>query len=236
MRLELETGRFYLGRDYSEAVEAAGGVPVHLSLIPKRDYIRESLRFLDGILLPGSDTDVDPAYFGEEPHHRLKKVVPEKDETDLMVIEEAEQQGHAVLAICFGMQVLNVARGGTLYQDIESHIEGSIKHEQGMPLARNSHAIDIQAGSLIADFESVRGNGLSVKVNSHHHQAIREIGRDLKAVAWAKDSVVEGIQDTRDDRFVLGVQWHPELSWRSDPFSRDIFEHFVGKAGSSSKS
>lgn len=236
MRLELETGRFYLGRDYSEAVEASGGVPVHLGLIPKREYVRESLRFLDGILLPGSDTDVDPAHFGEEPHHRLKKVVPEKDETDLMVIEEAEKQGHPLLAICFGMQVLNVARGGTLYQDIESHIEGSIKHEQGIPLDRNSHAIDIEAGSIFAEFESVRGNGLSVKVNSHHHQAIRDVGRDLKAVAWAKDNVVEGIQDTRGDRFILGVQWHPELSWRSDPFSRDIFSQFIVRSASSCKS
>ncbi len=230
MRLELETSRFYLGRDYSEAVEAAGGVPVHLSLIPKREYIGEALGFLDGILLPGSDTDVDPAYFGEEPHHNLKKVIPEKDETDLLVIEEADRQGIPVLAICYGMQALNVSRGGSLVQDIESQVTDSIKHEQGMPLARNSHAIDIADGSILAGLDAIRNNGRIVKVNSHHHQAIREVGRDLRAVAWAKDKIVECIQDKRDDRFVLGVQWHPELSWRTDPLSAGIFKTFIEKA------
>ena len=88
MRLELETRRFYLGRDYSEAVEAAGGIPVHLSLIPKAEYIAEALIGLDGILLPGSDSDVDPSYYGEDPHPKLGKVVPEKDETDLLVLAE----------------------------------------------------------------------------------------------------------------------------------------------------
>src|SRR5689334_17278226 len=116
MRLEIESRRFYLGRDYSEAVEAAGGIPVHLGLIPKREYISAALEGLDGILLPGSDTDVDPSFYGEEPHPKLKKVVPEKDNTDRLVLEEAERRGLPILAICYGMQALNVWRGGTLIQ------------------------------------------------------------------------------------------------------------------------
>src|SRR5476649_454430 len=92
MRLELETRRFYLGRDYSEAVEACGGVPVHLSLIPTEEYITAAMEGLDGILLPGSNTDIDPHYYGEEPHPRLGSVIPEKDETDLLVLSEAERQ------------------------------------------------------------------------------------------------------------------------------------------------
>src|SRR5436305_14850644 len=120
MRLELETRRFYLGRDYSEAVQACGAVPVHLSLIPKIDYISTAMANLDGILLPGSNTDVDPHYYGEEPHHELGTVITEKDETDLMVIAEAERHNLPILGICFGMQALNVARGGSLIQDISS--------------------------------------------------------------------------------------------------------------------
>jgi putative glutamine amidotransferase len=225
MRLEIETRRFYLGRDYSEAIEAAGGVPVHIALIPRADYVAEAVSTVDGILLPGSDTDVDPTYFGEEPHPNLKKVIPEKDETDRMVLAAAEEKQLPVLAICYGMQALNVARGGTLIQDIGSQVEGSIKHEQGQPLERPSHAVTIERAGVFARFRSINGN--SPRVNSHHHQAIGNIGRELRASAWANDGVIECIEDTRNDRFALGIQWHPELSWREDDFSREIFDVFV---------
>ena len=125
MRLELDTRRFYLGRDYSEVLEDCGAVPVHIALIPKQDYIAEVLAGLDGILLPGSNTDVDPARYGEEPHHRLGTVIPEKDQTDRLVIEEAERRQMPLMAICYGMQALNVARGGSLFQDIETQVSGS---------------------------------------------------------------------------------------------------------------
>lgn len=227
MRLELETRRFYLGRDYSEALEAAGAVPVHLALIPKADYIAGAVADLDGILLPGSDSDVDPAYFGEEPHAKLKRVVPEKDETDLLVLAEAEKKELPVLAICFGMQALNVSRGGTLIQDIDAQIKDGFKHEQGPPLDRNSHSITIEKGSVLAGMKSVAELNGKVRVNSHHHQAISKPGMNLRVIARAKDGVIEGIEDTREDRFNLGVQWHPEISWRSDSFSREIFDVFV---------
>jgi len=224
MRLEMETRRFYLGRDYSEAIEAAGGDPVHIPLIPKGGSIASVVAGLDGILLPGSDTDVDPAYFGEEPHPSLKRVVPEKDVTERLVIEKAEQAGLPILAICYGMQALNVARGGSLYQDIESQVEGAIKHEQGVPLDRASHSLTFADHWRFAEAAAAAGN---LRVNSHHHQAIRSVGDGLEAAAWATDGVVESIQDTRNDRFVVGVQWHPELSWANDRFSRSIFEMFI---------
>src|SRR6267143_955008 len=108
MRIELETDRFYLARHYSEAVAAAGGVPFHLSLIPQRAYISSAIRELDGILLPGSDSDIDPLRYGREPHPALGGVHPIKDETDLLVLEEVEKREIPLFAICFGMQVLNV--------------------------------------------------------------------------------------------------------------------------------
>ena len=226
MRLEIETRRFYLGRDYCEALEAFGAVPFHICLIPDKTYISEAMQNLDGILLPGSDTDVDPLAFGEEPHPKLGRVVPEKDQTDLLVLAEAEKLKIPVLAICFGMQILNVFRGGTLFQDIESQIADSIKHEQGIPQSRNSHSIELEESSFIARLITTKDK---IKINSSHHQSVKKIGKELKETAWANDGVIECIEDTRKDRFNLGVQWHPELSWQTDELSKKIFETFVEK-------
>ena len=227
MRLEIETRRFYLGRDYSEAVEAAGGVPVHLSLIPKSEYINEALAGLDGVLLPGSNTDVDPHFYGEEPHPQLGTVIPEKDETDLMVLAGIERSNMPLLAICYGMQALNVSRGGTLIQDIASQVEGSLKHEQGIPHTRHSHSIEIADDSILADLNAVRTANGNVRVNSSHHQAIGKLGRDLEPIAWSKDGIVECIQDNRPNKFALGVQWHPEMTVGIDKLSLGIFDLFV---------
>jgi putative glutamine amidotransferase len=223
MRLELESDRFYLSRHYSEAVEAAGGAPVHISLIPRQDYISAVMDELDGVLLPGSDSDVDPLRYGAEPHRQLGTVVNIKDETDLLILEEIEKRRTPLFAICFGMQVLNVSRSGTLVQDIPSQIANSIKHEQGVPRDRPSHRITIARTSLV----SALAESETALVNSHHHQAIQTVGRELVATAWAADGIVEAVEDPREDRFVLGVQWHPELGWREDHLSRAIFRRFL---------
>lgn len=227
MRLEMETSRFYLGRDYSEAVAACGGVPVHIALIPDPGYIAEVMSGLDGILLPGSNTDVDPVRYGQEPIPQLGTVIPEKDETDLLVLAEAENLKMPVFGICFGMQMINVFYGGTLFQDIFSQITGCLKHEQGLPTYRSSHGIMIEKGSMLhqlADTEEVR-------VNTSHHQAIDRAGRHLQVTAWAPDGVIEAIEGTKNDHFVMGVQWHPELNWTRDKLSASIFGAFIGKAG-----
>ena len=229
MRLELESRRFYLGRDYSEAVAAAGGVPVHIPLIPDREYISSVVEGLDGILLPGCDSDVDPALYGEDPRPGLKKVVPEKDATDMLVLEQAEHLNIPVLAICYGIQALNVSRGGTLIQDIASQVENCIQHEQGIPVERNSHSIVIESDSILAGLSKKPNDSENIYVNSHHHQAIAQVGRDLRITARANDGVIEAVQDTRPERFVLGVQWHPELSWKTDDLSSATFELFVAK-------
>jgi putative glutamine amidotransferase len=225
MRLDLETNRFYIGRDYSEALESFGAIPSHISLISKTEYIVETLKTLDGILLPGSNSDVDPLIYGEEPLPKLGQIVPEKDETDLLVLGEAEKLKMPVLGICFGMQVLNVFHGGTLIQDIESQIENSLKHEQGKPIWRNSHSLEIKESKFFPSLITTD----EVKVNSSHHQAIKKVGKNLMVTSFAKDGVIESIEDTRDDRFVFGVQWHPELSWKFDSLSENIFKLFVNK-------
>lgn len=227
MRLEIETRRFYLGRDYSEALESFGAIPLHLALIPNREYIFETVKNLDGILLPGSDTDVASHYYSEEPHTKIKRIIPEKDETDFLVLEAAEKFKIPILGICFGMQILNVSRGGSLFQDIESQIENSIKHEQGIPLEKKSHKITVKEESGLARLITLKVSESVIKVNSHHHQAIKKVGKNLTPTAWTNDGVIECIEDTRENHFVLGVQWHPELSYKFDDLSNKIFQNFV---------
>ena len=226
MRIEHPTERFYLARHYSEAVYAAGGAPVHISLIPERDYIGAVVEGLEGILLPGSDSDVDPLRYGQQPHPALGPVHTIKDETDLLIIDAAERRQLPLFAICFGMQVLNVSRGGTLIQDIRSQVPDAIKHEQGPPRDRPSHSVSIDGRTKLAAI--LETNGLLV--NSHHHQAVETLGADLVATAWSPDGVIEALEDPRPDRFVLAVQWHPELGWQRDPHSQRLFTTFVTHA------
>ena len=226
MRHELETERFYLGRGYCEAVEAAGGLPVHLPLIPRKGYIKDVLAKLDGVLLPGSASDVDPLRYGEEPRRELGSVHPLRDETDLLVLEELEESGAPLLAICFGMQALNVHRGGTLIQDINTQVQGALKHEQGVPRERPSHRVRLESESLCARLAGRH----ELPVNSHHHQALGKVGRDLSVTARASDGVIEAVEDTRAGRWVLGVQWHPEIGWEGDDFSKTLFASFVRAA------
>lgn len=224
MRLELSSDRFYLGRDYSEAIEGLGGIPFHISLIPNQQYISAMMDLVDGILLPGSDSDCDPAMYGEEPLPQLGRIVPEKDRTDALILEEVERRRTPLFAICYGMQALNVSRGGSLIQDIGSQVPNCIRHEQGQPRADNTHSIKIEAGSRLGSL----GADSEARVNTHHHQAVKTVGRNLRATAWASDGVIECIEDPREDRYVVGVQWHPELSWRTDRLSNSLFEKFLG--------
>jgi putative glutamine amidotransferase len=226
MRIELATDRFYLARFYSEAVVAAGGAPVHISLIPQPEYVEAVVEGLDGILLPGSDSDVDPLRYGQQPHPNLGAVHPIKDETDLLIIAAAERKRIPIFAICFGMQVLNVSRGGTLIQDIGSQVPEAIKHEQGAPRDRPSHRVTLSERTKLS---KVAGAEAFV-VNSHHHQAIETLGANLVATARTSDGIIEALEDPRPDRFAVAVQWHPELGWERDPISQRLFEAFVTEA------
>lgn len=226
MRIDQTTNRFYLGRHYSEAVEAAGGAPVHISLIPNSDYIDSVVEDLDGILLPGSDSDVDPLRYGQQPHPELGTVQAIKDQTDLLVVDVIERKRIPLFAICYGMQILNVSRGGTLIQDIRSQVPDAIKHEQGPPRDRPSHSIKLLENTRLAGI----AGALDAVVNSHHHQAIESIGADLIATAWTTDGVIEALEDPRPDRFLMAVQWHPELGWEADGLSQRLFRRFVDEA------
>jgi putative glutamine amidotransferase len=184
---------------------------------------------LDGVLLPGSSSDIDPARYGEQPHPRLGKMVPDRDALDFALLEHSEKAQLPVLGICFGAQSLNVFRGGTLLQDIPALVEKPVPHDDGGdPKQPARHFVRLTRGSLL---ERLAGKDL-VEVNSFHHQSAGQVGRNLQTVATAPDGVIEAIEDT-NGRFVVGVQWHPERGYREDGFSQALFARFVQEAAKS---
>jgi len=231
MRHDTERGRFYLAMDYSEAIIAAGGVPVHITLSDDDDYLSEIAMRLDGVLLPGSASDVDPNLYAQEPDVKLGMVHPRRDSTDLKLLKFVEKRRLPLLAICYGMQVWNVARKGTLVQDVASVWRGAIKHQQEGVREHRSHNIKLATDSRLYDVvnRSLKTSGVKdvLAVNSHHHQGVSEVGENLRAVAWAGDGLVEAIEETRAGRWGIGVQWHPEVDWCNDEVSRELFADFV---------
>ena len=217
----------YLGqiRHYLDAVLWAGGLPLLIPALGDREIIREYVEQVQGVLLPGSPTDIDPAHYGATPHAKLGRPYPERDATDFAILDLAEQKDLPTLGICFGVQSLNVHRGGSLVQDIPSIISGHQTHDadNGTPPAR--HVVRIAKDSQIAHLTGQS----EVEVNSYHHQAIERPGRNLRPVAFALDGVIEAVEDT-SGRFVVGVQWHPERGWKDDPLSKALFSALIEQA------
>lgn len=213
---------FGLRRDYVRAIEQAGGLPMLLA--PGRpDDAGELLGRLDGLVLSGG-SDVDPALYGEETHATVTQVFRERDEFEIALCREALRQDLPLLAICRGHQVLNVARGGTLVQDIPSELTGSGNHDPERERWEPAHDVRVEPGTRL---HRILGRE-RVEVNSFHHQAVKTLGERLVASAWSMvDGVVEGIE-AEDRRFAVGVQWHPEALWNRSPSFQSLFEALVG--------
>ena len=212
-----------LRQEYVRCVEDAGGLP--FVLVPgKTGDAAAFVDRLDALLLSGG-SDLDPELYGRPPHPKLGKVIRERDDFELALVREGVRRDLPVLAICRGQQVLNVARGGTLVQDLPSEI-GSMEHDRRRQRWETAHEVRVLAGTKLRE---ILGRE-TVSVNSFHHQAIDGLGRGLVVSARsAKDDVVEGIE-MPGRRFVVGVQWHPESFWgRADAFS-SLFEAFGAAA------
>ncbi len=213
----------YLQRQYADAIAAAGGAPVLLPLLANPGHLRDFARELDGVLLTGSNTDVDPRRYGSEKEAECGPVQPLRDETDALLLEVAFERRTPVLAICFGIQSLNVFAGGTLIQDIPVRVETKLRHSD--TASRFAHPVQLAEGSGL---HRLAGR-TEVMVNSTHHQALDRIGGGLKEAARAPDGIVEAVMGTDHRHWVLGVQWHPEKSYDYDEFSRKIFESFLAQ-------
>ena len=214
--------RNIIARDYSRAIEYAGGTPLLIPHVGDIECINQYLGVLDGLVLSGGG-DIDPLLFGQEPHQNLGSVDRVRDEMELQLTQQALDQDLPILAICRGIQMLNVAAGGTIYQDIAAEMpQPTLRHSQSGAGWYASHTIDIISESrLFQIFDSP-----TARVNSFHHQAVREIGEGFIATAKAKDNVIEAIESpTR--RFALGVQYHPEMMWEHHPEVLNLFTAFL---------
>jgi putative glutamine amidotransferase len=214
-----------VGHTYTDAVVRGGGIPVLLPPVPNED-VDALVERLDGLVLTGGG-DVEPRRYGEEPHESIRRTNSARDEFEIALVREAKERRLPMLAICRGLQIVNVAFGGTLIQDIPTTV-GSIDHTViGHAVFDGHQPVTVESNSLIA--KAIGQTDLMV--NSIHHQAVKDLAPGFRAVAWAGDGVIEGIE-YEDDRWpLLAVQWHPEyLSENSDEASRNLFASFVDAA------
>jgi putative glutamine amidotransferase len=208
---------------YERAVGLAGGEPVRIPLDRSPAEVMKLIERCDAVLLPGSKADVDPAKYGAAKHEKTDPADPKRDTVDELLLQDAYNMHKPVLGICYGLQILNVYRSGTLVQ----HIESAVNHEAGrkVPVA---HDVKIEPGSKLAEILGISG---VIPANSSHHQSADVIGDGLKITARCpEDGIVEAVEGTSPDHFVVAVQWHPERSFEDDERSRRIFRALVEAA------
>lgn len=206
---------------YMEGVKLAGGLPVMLPLTEDPDDARELAALCGGIIFTGGH-DVSPEVYGEEALPLCGELCPERDRMETLLLRETLEAGKAVLGICRGLQFINTALGGTLYQDLPAQRPSDCGHHMAAPYDREAHKVSLIPGSPIADLLQTGEIG----VNSCHHQAIKELSPQLAVMAAAPDGVVEAAY-MPGRRFVWAVQWHPEFSYKVDANSRKLFAALV---------
>jgi len=218
-----DPGKFWLREEYAAAVHDAGGMPVLLAPLAGINVGDVAGKF-SGFVITGGDFDIEPHYYGEAPLPGLGKLNPRRSEFELELVRWAFKNDSPVLGICGGMQAINVAFGGTLYQDISAQLPGaSLNHQQG----RNTraHKVSIEPDTLLAGLLQKA----ATEINSSHHQSVKEVAPGLRASGAAPDGVIEAIE-SKDSRFMLGVQWHPESLYANDPLWLRVFKGLIGAA------
>lgn len=227
-RREELTGDFGKIRPYIDAVREAGGEPVVISLGLSPGHLEKIARTLDAVLLSGSPADIEPTRFGAQKHPDCADPDSDRERTDFALLEHAFTEHKPVLAICYGIQSLNVFLSGTLVQDIPSELRTSTRHDwdsdRGEP--EPFHAARIEPGSRLEQMAQAS----EVMVNSSHHQSILEPGRHLRVVSRAPDGVIEAVEWTGDANWVTGVQWHPERMAQTDSLAQELFRGLIEAA------
>lgn len=205
---------------YARCVVQAGGIPLYVPFGLGEEELRSVCGATAGLLLTGGP-DLDPVHYGEEPQPGLGRVTPERDRTEMLLVQTYVVAEKPIFAICRGEQLLNVALGGTLHQDLHT-LQGLQQHSQKAPRSHLSHSIAIEPGSRLAGI----AGSVTCRVNSFHHQAVKQAAPGMRVTARSADGVIEAIE-SEDSRFILGVQWHPEHTAATDEVSRRLFEAFV---------
>lgn len=214
----------YTFSDYSQAILHAGGAPIIIPAAQDPKSIEAILNSVEGLILSGGP-DIHPRRYGEEPLAGLGEVDEALDRMELMAARLAIDKNLPVLGICRGIQVLNVALGGTLFQDIASQVPESLCHTPKTDKAVNTHTVRIEAGSRLNKIFGKR----DIWVNGKHHQAVKDPAPGLVVSARAKDGIIEALEHP-ERPFVIGVQWHPEGTWEDDPYSKKLFHALVQAA------
>src|SRR6266850_5624913 len=193
---------------YEEAVRLAGGEPVRIELDQTPAQVMKQIERCDAVLLPGSKADVDPQKYGTHRHQKTAAADSKRDNVDELLLQDAYNMHKPVLAICYGLQILNVYRSGTLVQ----HIESAINHAAGRAVAK-AHTVEVEPDSQLATIVGAEAKNVELAVNSSHHQSADVVGGGLRVVARSPlDGVIEALEGTLPGHFVLAVQWHPERS------------------------
>ena len=219
---------FSLRDDYVRAVETAGGLPLVLAPGKTEDAPARAAEYLDRVqaLVLSGGADIDPARYGEARHPTVKRVFPERDAFELALCREALRRDLPMLAICRGHQLLNVATGGTLFQDIASQVEAAAVHDPDQERWERCHDVALLPGTRL---RHILGQE-RIAVNSFHHQAVKEMGQGLVLSArGCDDGVIEGME-MPDHKFTIGVQWHPEAFWDQPQGFQPLFQALVTAA------
>ncbi|CUI16755.1 Peptidase C26 family protein [Candidatus Protochlamydia naegleriophila] len=225
--LMIETGcfkgreRVFVGQDYIQAIVQAGGIPVVLPVVSDEGAVERQMELIDGLLLSGG-YDVHPLLYGEEPDALLQDLYPERDQYEIQLTQGAYQSGMPILGVCRGLQLMNVAFGGTLYQDVSRHSPFVLQHLQHAQVHVGAHTVELVEGTVLKNAMQVD----LLLTNSFHHQSVKKVAPGFRVNALAKDGIVEGIEKV-DHPFIVGVQWHPELMVEKQLEAGKLFKSFV---------
>lgn len=208
---------------YAQAIEAAGGVPVRVALSDSPARVAQLVANCEGVLLPGSPADVNPQKYGEDRQASCNDSDPEREAVDELLLQDASNLYKPLLGVCYGFQALNVWRGGTLIQ----HVQSSVNHGAGRAVP-DAHVIEVDAKSRLRRMLGLNSRN-SLSVNSSHHQAVGVLGDGLIRAAWSEDGVIEAAE-AHGDHFLVGVQWHPERVFQENRSAQGLFQAFVDAA------
>lgn len=216
---------YFLRARYVRAIEDLDGIPIVLPLVADLAARRRLLAQIDGLLLTGSGPDLAPEFYGERQRYKFRVMSQRRATFELEMAQLARAADVPLLGICGGMQAMNVAFGGSLYQDIPSQVPHPLRHRQATPATKLSHTVAVAPGSLLRRIVGA----VKLRVNSSHHQSVKTVAPSLIASAVAPDGIVEAIESPAQ-RFFLGVQWHPEFLFERHRLHRLLFEAFLRAA------
>jgi putative glutamine amidotransferase len=216
----LKTNKISVNSDYTEAIEKVQGIPLLIPVVSSDESLNAYVDICDGFLFSGG-TDINPICYNKNPHRKLGVVNSRLDKFQLELMKKVLESEKPFLAICRGIQILNVACGGSLYQDLDEIPRETIQHQQNGERYDVIHKVNFQEDSILYDLL-----GREIYVNSFHHQSINKLANSLIAVGHAPDEVVEAVQ-VKDYRWGVGVQWHPEMMFSHFDSMRPLFEALV---------